>query len=91
MQHMSQYMIWLNVKHISFDDSLNHLKVPRKYLPSMSMTHSMHVFNIILIMKNLLIKMNLKIPISSGSKFKSDLIKIDFDPNSIFDFVIWFE
>ena len=42
-------------------------------------------------MKNLLIKMNLKIPISSGSKFKSDLIKIDFDPNSIFDFVIWFE
>jgi len=35
--------------------------------------------------------MNLNIPISSGSKFKSDSIKIDFDPNSIFDFVIWFE
>ena len=34
-------------------------------------------------MKNHLIKMNLKTPISSGSKFKSGLINIDFNPNSI--------
>ena len=34
-------------------------------------------------MKNHLIKMNLKTPISSGSKFKSDLINIDFNLNSI--------